>query len=143
MPGDFDNLEAWAILHGYDPARDYALPPGYLSPHFTEWEFCCHHCGELPAEGIDTDLLVVLEDVRTHFGGKPVTVNSGYRCPDHNASVGGVEDSQHVEGKAADITVADTSPTEVHAYLDSRHEGGLGLYSTFVHIDVRGYRARW
>jgi hypothetical protein len=36
--------------------------------------------------------------------GKPVTVNSGYRCPYLNKVVGGVPSSQHIKGEAADIT---------------------------------------
>lgn len=140
---DVVNLEAWAIEEGYDPSHDYMLVPGYLSPHFTTWEFCCKHCGTMPNQGIDPALLEVLETVRAQFGGRPVTINSGYRCPTHNAAVGGVEDSQHVEGKAADFTVADVMPSKVYAYLDPVHEGGLGKYDTFVHVDVRGTRARW
>ena len=140
---DIANLEQWAITQGFDPAKNYGdLPDGYLSPHFTEWEFNCKHCGTLPPQGIDPDLLVVLEDVRAHFG-KPVTINSGYRCPTHNAAVGGVKDSQHVDGTAADIVVAETSPSKVYAYLDPTHNGGLGKYNTFTHIDVRGSRSRW
>lgn len=118
------------------------VPEGYLSPHFTVWEFCCKHCGTLPAGGIDPDLILLLEDVRAQFG-QPVTINSGYRCPTHNASVGGVQDSQHVDGTAADFTVAETSPAKVYSYLDPRHDGGLGKYSTFTHVDTRGHRARW
>lgn len=36
--------------------------------------------------------------------GRPITVNSGYRCPALNAAVGGVVKSQHLTGEAADIT---------------------------------------
>jgi len=140
---DTANLEAWAVTQGYDPGHDYSVPPGYLSPHFTTWEFNCKHCGTLPEQGIDPALLRVLEDVRAAFGGRPVTINSGYRCPAHNASVGGVEDSMHVEGKAADFTVDGVMPSKVYAYLDPVHEGGLGRYDTFVHVDTRGSRARW
>lgn len=142
------NLEAWAIGQGYDPDHDYTqtvgapLPPGYLSTHFTEDEFRCHHCGDLPEGCPPHELVMILEDVRHQFG-KPVTINSGYRCPEHNAAEGGVEDSQHVDGTAADIAVEDIPAAQVYAYLDPWHEGGLGSYETFVHVDVRGSRARW
>lgn len=36
--------------------------------------------------------------------GKPITVNSGYRCPALNNAVGGSATSQHMSGQAADIT---------------------------------------
>lgn len=116
---------------------------GDLSPHFSSSEFTCHHCGQLSKYGVPDALLTVLENVRAHFGGVPVTINSGYRCPEHNAAVGGAEHSQHIEGTAADTVVAGVPAPEVYAYLDPTHEGGLGCYDSFTHIDVRGSRARW
>jgi hypothetical protein len=139
---DVDNIEAWAMTQGYVPSHDYTMPVGYLSTHFTTWEFVCKHCGTLPDGGIDIVLLDLLEDIRAHFG-TPITINSGYRCPTHNEAVGGVEDSQHVDGKAADFTVAGISPSKVYAYIDEWHGGGLGKYDTFTHIDTRDDRARW
>ena len=48
----------------------------------------------------------VLQPIRDHLG-KPVVVSSGYRCKDLNKKVGGVENSQHLKGEAADIKVRD------------------------------------
>lgn len=48
----------------------------------------------------------VLEPLRQWAGG-PVIINSGYRCPRLNRLVGGVEDSQHLTGEAADIRLPD------------------------------------
>lgn len=45
----------------------------------------------------------VLDPLREMYG-KPITVNSGYRCPKLNAAVGGAKTSQHMRGEAADIT---------------------------------------
>ena len=45
----------------------------------------------------------VLDPLREMYG-KPITVNSGYRCPKLNAAVGGAKSSQHMRGNAADIT---------------------------------------
>jgi len=45
----------------------------------------------------------VLDPLREAWG-KPVCINSGYRCPELNKRVGGAANSQHVEGEAADIT---------------------------------------
>ena len=50
--------------------------------------------------------LEVLQPLRDHLG-KPVVVSSGYRCKDLNKKVGGVENSQHLKGEAADIKVRD------------------------------------
>lgn len=45
----------------------------------------------------------VLDPLREIYG-RPITVNSGYRCPQLNAAVGGAKTSQHMRGEAADIT---------------------------------------
>lgn len=45
----------------------------------------------------------VLDPLREMYG-KPITVNSGYRCPKLNAAAGGAKNSQHMKGEAADIT---------------------------------------
>ena len=89
---------------------------------------------------IDTDLIDVLESVITRF--HTLRINSGYRCSAHNHDVGGKAGSIHLLGKAADIFTELASPQEIHEYLENIN-GGLGLYSTFVHVDVRGYKARW
>lgn len=44
----------------------------------------------------------VLEPLRAHLG-HPITINSGYRCPALNKAVGGVPNSFHLTGRAADI----------------------------------------
>lgn len=44
----------------------------------------------------------VLQPIRDAYG-QPIIVTSGYRCPALNAAVGGVKNSQHVLGQAADI----------------------------------------
>ena len=89
-----------------------------------------------------------LQILRNHLG-KPIQINSAWRSEEYNASVGGVKDSQHIMGRAADITVRDLNPTEVYNTIEELIEkgdmlqGGLGLYDTFVHYDIRGERARW
>ena len=115
-----------------------------ISPNFKAAEFACNHCGALPPGGIPPELLQYLEKIRAHFG-KPVNVNSGYRCPTHNANVGGAKASQHLKGTAADIWIGGTDPQLVYDYADALigDAGGVGDYDTFTHIDVRGYRARW
>jgi uncharacterized protein YcbK (DUF882 family) len=113
-----------------------------ISPHFSREEFACA-CG-CGFAAVDHELLWVLEDVRTTYG-KPVHINSGCRCKEHNARVGGEEDSQHMKGTAADITVEGLSPAKVQQYLTSKYPGryGIGSYKNFTHIDVRPRMARW
>ena len=60
----------------------------FLNEHFTVDEFACHHCGQCIT--ISPRLLELLEKLRRNIGGFPLHINSGYRCPVHNANVGGV-----------------------------------------------------
>ena len=119
------------------------LPPGRLSPHFKEAEFACRHCGKLDKYP-PQKLLDFLEDIRTHFGA-PININSGYRCPVHNKDVGGATQSRHMVGDAADFHSKGASPAELFRYSDKLvgDAGGVSEYDTFVHIDVRGSKARW
>jgi len=84
------------------------------------------------------------------YTGRPITVNSGYRCPEYNAKISGSsKKSQHMLGKASDITIQSLKPAEVFMIIedliDMGHmlQGGLGLYDTFVHYDIRKTKARW
>lgn len=122
---------------------------GDLSPHFSRHEFACKGCADAkPCARMDVQLLPArslvraLEIVRTHYNA-PVTVNSGYRCPEYNQAVGGSSRSQHLQARAADITVAGVDPAAVYEWIDSWHRGGLGKYETFTHIDTRTAYTRW
>lgn len=113
-----------------------------LSTNFRVREFACSD-GSDPIF-IDSELVSVLQKIRTHFG-KSVTITSAYRTPTHNKSVGGVAHSQHLYGKAADIKVNGISPQKVATYAETilTNKGGIGIYSSFTHIDVRGTCSRW
>lgn len=105
-----------------------------LSENFSRSEFACKcGCGQ---DTVDVVLIEILELVRDHFN-QPITINSGNRCTVYNESVGGAKNSQHLKGRAADITVKGHAPSEVHAWLDAWHKGGLGKYDTFTHVDSR------
>lgn len=52
-----------------------------------------------------------LDGIREKLG-KPILVNSGYRCPRLNKAVGGVANSQHQKGLAADLVSADMESLE-------------------------------
>ncbi|WP_257542543.1 D-Ala-D-Ala carboxypeptidase family metallohydrolase [Sphingobium sp. CFD-1] len=114
----------------------------YKSKYFKPEEFSCH-CGCGLSEVSDV-LLEELDSVREHFG-VPISITSGRRCDAHNRAVGGAPKSQHKDGTAADIKVKGVPPTVVYKYLNNRYakKYGVGLYSTFVHFDVRPQKARW
>ena len=118
-----------------------ADPGRKLSPHFLEVELACRCCGRLL---VQPELINKLELLR-RLVGKPVLVNSGYRCPTHNRAVGGVVNSFHLRGKAADIRVPEMAVKEISPLAEKVGFDGIGLYPIqgIVHVDVRGYRARW
>ena len=60
--------------------------------------------------GIEENIVALIDEVldpAREALGKPVVVNSGFRCPLHNKTVGGACNSQHVKGEAADICCED------------------------------------
>jgi len=118
------------------------LKKGYLSENFKVTEFSCKGSRTLPKGMPDPKLLELLEKIREHFNA-PITINSGYRSPRHNRDIGGAENSYHVKGMAADIVVQGVPASKVYNYLNVFHEGGLGRYKTFTHVDVRDGKARW
>lgn len=80
---------------------------------------------------------------------EPIKINSGWRCENYNRQIGGVSKSQHIKGKAADITIKNLTPDQVANAIDKLQngdfikKGGLGRYNTFTHIDIRGKNSRW
>ena len=89
-----------------------------------------------------------LQVIRDYFG-KPIKINSGYRSPEHNRSIGGAKNSQHVKGRAADIVITGVPPKQLAAELEKLiaakkiKQGGIGIYPNFLHYDIRGTKARW
>lgn len=113
-----------------------------LSANFKVKEFACKD-GSDPIF-IAPSLVEILQNIRTHFG-KAVVINSAYRTPTYNSKVGGATYSQHQYGTAADIKVTGATPKVVAAYAETLmpNNGGIGIYSTFTHIDVREVKSRW
>jgi hypothetical protein len=112
--------------------------------------------------GIDPDILhkaIELQHSLRANGYDPdaVRINSGHRTPSHNRIVGGARGSRHQRGDALDLRIGDVDRNGwtdrrdkaiVLRILDGRiigSRGGLGLYpgTQTVHMDLRGYRARW
>lgn len=113
-----------------------------LSQNFVVSEFVCKDGSDKVL--IDTSLVEILQRIRNHFG-KAVTINSAYRNAAYNAKIGGVSNSQHVNGTAADIVVQGVTPLAVAQYAEyiMPKSGGIGQYNSFTHIDVRAKRSRW
>lgn len=121
-----------------------------LTTNFTLSEFVSK-CGRRTPAAALTNLRILsanLQVLRDHLG-RRIRINSGYRSPEHNKAIGGASESQHVLGMAADITVDGMTPNQVYAAIEKliaegkMREGGVGLYATWVHYDIRGNKARW
>lgn len=93
---------------------------------------------------VKPELVDFLNQLRLRFG-KALVVTSGYRSPEHNKAVGGVANSYHTQGLAADIRPEDQKdlPTLWELCRRLNVTGGVGIYDTFVHVDRRGYAARF
>ena len=111
--------------------------------HFKVSEFACKcGCGK---QDIDQRVINMAETIRLALG-VPVKINSGCRCPAHNAKVGGVKNSKHVLGKAADLSCSLGSAKMFETVKRLKDEGKLPdldyciKYKTFIHIDCGGKR---
>lgn len=113
-----------------------------LTKNFKSTELDCKGNGCCSKTPIDIELVGYLQVIRNHFG-KPVSINSGYRCQKHNKNVGGVTNSKHCVGKAADIVVKGVKPKEVAKFAETIGICGIGLYDSFVHIDTRTSKSYW
>lgn len=115
--------------------------------YFQKSEFKCKcgkYCNGYPAE-IDMDMVKICDEIRKRIG-KPIVVNSGVRCKQHNANVGGVSNSQHVYGTAADLQKpSGVTPKEMAAIAEEimGNTGGIGIYSWGIHVDTRKTKSRW
>jgi uncharacterized protein YcbK (DUF882 family) len=92
------------------------------------------------------DVLAYIQTVATMEAGAPaaVVVNSGYRTPRRNATIeGAAQRSQHIFGRAADLTVEHLSQSRVAAIAGAAGAAGIGQYRHFTHIDVGREGRRW
>lgn len=114
-----------------------------LTKNFTDDEFKCPCCGK---EEMDRDFIARLQTAR-EVADTSFKINSGWRCQNHNREVGGVENSSHVTGHAADIQA--TTSQKRFAVVTALVEAGLeriGIAKTFVHVDddaSKSQRVMW
>ena len=121
-----------------------------MTKNFSKEEFDCNDGSEMPINVYHNMAKVAnqLQTLRDYIG-KPIQVNSAWRSEEYNASIGGVKNSQHIMGRAADIVIKGMTPIEVSKIIEEliskgdMLQGGLGIYSSFVHYDIRGTKARW
>jgi len=79
----------------------------------------------------------------------PILINIGYRPIFWEIMQGRTGNSSHVLGKAADFYIEEVSTNDIGEAIEflieqgSMTEGGLGVYSNFVHYDNRKVKKRW
>lgn len=88
-----------------------------------------------------TRLLQMLSRISDHFGGRPITIISGYREANGDTR----ESSRHITGDAVDMRIRGVPNRELIRYLRTLPNCGVGYYEddNFVHFDVRDRRAYW
>lgn len=133
-----------------------------IGKHFdtrTGDNLACRHCQTIL---VNTDVIThykMMDEFREWFG-RSMQINSGYRCPEYNALVGGEDNSYHMKGIAADWALPrdfyQLNQTRKREYLNNCKKkwyeicgtygvnGGVGFYNSFVHFDSRTEkRAFW
>jgi hypothetical protein len=117
------------------------------SKNFTGDELQCPCCNEIC---INQTFLEQLQNIRTEMD-RPFCINSAYRCNNHNKDVGGSPKSNHLTGKAVDISTEGWSGQDIHyfLYLSTHLESvahfstGIGIYPTWIHFDMRDEDNAW
>ena len=127
------------VIKAYSRAKEGNVK---LSNNFTVNEFRCKDNSDVIF--IAQALVDILQAIRNHYG-KAVHINSAYRTPTYNKKVGGATYSQHLYGTAADIRINGVKPKDLAAYIETLmpNYGGIGIYPTFVHVDIRKTKSRW
>lgn len=121
-----------------------------ITEHFTREEFDCHDGTAVPPSMRISlkELCNNLEILRDHLQ-RPISITSGFRTIIWNEKQGGAPKSQHLSACAADIKVKDLNTNTLAGAIEKliahgkMKQGGLGIYDTWVHYDIRGTKARW
>lgn len=125
------------------------MDKGQLTDNFHIREFKCKDGTKVPDSLFENvkKLAKNLQVIRNEVG--RLSINSGYRHKTYNDKIGGSPKSQHLQAKAADLVSDKYTPKQLKAIIEKLikdgkiEEGGLGLYPSFVHYDVRGFKSRW
>ncbi len=111
-----------------------------ISKNFNLKEFECPCCNRVKISNI---MVARLEKLRIIIGNKPIIITSGYRCKDQNSIVGGTKRSYHKYGLACDIVVKRITPELLAEYAKRAEFLGIGIYPTFIHLDLRSEIYYW
>ena len=101
--------------------------------YFSDDELKCKHCGELKFSDMTRERLNLL---REDFG-KPIIINSGYRCKEHNKAIGATQ--THASGRAVDIRCSHKDAIKIVELAIKYDFTGIGVNQKgsgrFIHLD--------
>lgn len=102
-----------------------------------------YHIDNTPTEKVIGNLkkvMYILDMVRIHIG-KPILINSGYRCEKLNEMVGGVQKSMHTKGLAADFRTKEKEDINIMFEFLRKNQKEFKIaelikYKNFIHMGV-------
>lgn len=102
-----------------------------------------HHIDNTPTKEVVENLkkvMYILDIIRVHIR-KPIFINSGYRCERLNDMVGGVQNSMHTKGLAADFRTEEKEDINIMFKFLKENQKELKIielikYANFIHIGV-------
>lgn len=126
------------------------MDKGQLTNNFHIREFKCKDGNKVP-EQLEANVKLLAEQLQIlrDYIGIPIHLNSAYRTEAYNKHIGGSPKSQHLQAKAADLVTQKYTPKQLAAIIKKLikekkiMQGGVGVYPSFVHYDIRGTEARW
>lgn len=113
-----------------------------LTKNFSVEELQCPCC---KIANMNPIFMSGLQKIRTLVG-RPFIINSGYRCAEHNKSIGGADSSRHLQGLAVDVSIIKWNSSDLHylvyelsSYTSNDHDynTGIGIYNSHIHFDFR------
>lgn len=113
-------------------------PSDWPARYFSPAEVACRGTGTVLLTAESRAALAKLDHLR-EMCGHPLLLNSGYRSPEHNASIDGARRSYHMRGVAFDVRMDNVDPHRFEALAKKAGFSGIGIYanSGFIHIDIR------
>ena len=116
----------------------------FVSSNFRSSEFDCKcENRECVFTFLDEDLISLLQALRDKLG-KPLIINSGYRCTAHQLTLKSTKGvSMHEQGRAADIVQPDLSGEELMRHAREVGFKSVGIAKLWCHVDTRQETREW
>lgn len=116
-----------------------------LTKNFKYSEFWCY--GVEPPTVYYPNILALAKELQKirDIVNRPITITSGWRTKEHNASLpDSSSNSQHLTGKAADCRIQGLEPKFANIYFAKYGNfNGFGIANTYTHVDIRDTFSIW